>query len=250
VLIVGWSNDLPPVPGDSAPADGWIVKNSWASGWGDGGYFYMAYGAANIGYNSTFFGDWQSYDSAGDLWYYDEDGWNSSMGQSGGSNPTAWALAKYIPDSNTEVTRVEFWTTDATADVDVYLYDSFDGTSTSNLLASKLNSSFAEAGYPSVALDSPVPVTAGNDLIAVVRFTNDSYRYPVAISKNGSIESDRTYISLSGGSGTWLDLSDYGADATIRLRTSTPAPAVTGITANSGENIGLVSVTDLAGTKH
>jgi C1A family cysteine protease len=248
VLIVGWSNNLPPEPGGSTPADGWIVKNSWGTGWGDGGYFYMTYGAGNIGYHARFFHDWQPYDTHGDLWFYDEDGWNSQMGQMGGANTTAWGLAKYIPDSNTNATRVEFWTTDVTTDVDVYLYDDFDGTSPSNLLASKLNNLFAEAGYHSVALDSPVQVTTGNDVIVVVKFTNDSYGYPLAIGKNGPIESGRTYISLSGGSGTWVDLSGYDADATVRLRTSAPGPAVTSITPSSGENTGLVSITDLAGS--
>jgi len=218
VLIVGWSNDLPPVPGGgTTPADGWIVKNSWGTGWGDNGYFYITYGAGNIGTASSYIHAWQNYDPNGDIWYYDEDGWWDAWGC---GNTTAWGLAKFIPPSNTNVTRVEFWTTDATTDVDVYLYDNFDGTTLSNLLASKENNSFGEAGYHSVALASPVAVTSGNDVIAVVKFTNGSYTYPVATDPHGTIETGRTYFSCSGS--TWADWgTSHNTNVAIRVRTST-----------------------------
>ena len=45
---------------------------------------------------------------------------------------------------------------------DVYVFDDFDGTNLSNVLASKLNNSFSEPGYHSVALDSPLAVTSGD----------------------------------------------------------------------------------------
>jgi C1A family cysteine protease len=46
VLIVGWDDNA--CGGEGA----WIVKNSWGPFWGIAGFFYIQYGAANIGSNS------------------------------------------------------------------------------------------------------------------------------------------------------------------------------------------------------
>ncbi len=225
VLIVGWDDSL------RGGTGGWIVKNSWGTGWGgtcgygiEGGYFTIAYGSAQIGEYSSFMSDWQSYDTNGGLLYYDGAGWGGHFGY---GSTTAWGLAKFIPTSNTYATRVEFWTTDK-ATADVYLYDDFDGTTLSNKLAEKLGNSFDEAGYHSVQLDSPVAVTNGNDVVAVVKFTNDSSTMPIPVDGSTPVETGRTYAS-SDGSTSWSDVGMSGADVAIRLRTSTQPSAPTAI---------------------
>jgi C1A family cysteine protease len=220
VLIVGWSNNLPPVPGGTGPADGWIVKNSWGSGWGDNGYFYITYGSANIGMYSSFMYDWQYYDRKGGIMYYDDDGQTNAWGY---GDTTGWGLVKFFPASDTYITRVEFWTTDKTTDIDVYIYDSFDGTTLSNKLWESLDHSFNEFGYHGVTVDPPLAVNSGDDVIAVVKFTNESFLYPVPNDDIGPHETGRTYSSHDGTA--WYDEAGDEDDIAIRLRTSSaPAP--------------------------
>ena len=221
VLIVGWDDDL----SHDGGTGGWIVKNSWGAGWGDSGYFTIAYGSASIGKYSSFMYDWQDYDPDGDIMYYDEAGGSLMFGVGYGST-TGWGLCKFIPASNTHATRVEFWTTDRTTDIDVYIYDNFDGTTLSNLLWSSHDHSFNEAGYHGVAVDPSLAVTNGDDVIVVIKFTNESFEGPIPIDIAGPHETQRTYSSADGS--TWIDEGGYGDDdVAIRLRTSDAAVAPT-----------------------
>jgi len=225
VLIVGYDDSLVHAGGTG----GWIVKNSWGIGWGgpcgygtEKGYFTIAYGSANIGMWSSFMYDWQDYDTTGGIMYYDDDGgWWTAAGLCDPLTTTSWGLAKFIPSFDANVTRVEFWTWDVTTDVDVYIYDDFDpATGPSTLLSSVENNSFSEAGYHSVELPSPLPVTYADDVIAVVQFTNSTFTYPLPIDGNGPIETDRTYGSCDGTPGSWEEMGYYGYDVAIRLRVS------------------------------
>ena len=211
VLIVGWDNTLVHAGGTG----GWIVKNSWGTGWGDNGYFTIAYGSANIGQWSSFTGGWKDFNANETISFYDEAGWTTEYGA---GSTTSWGLASYTPTENVYLMRVDFWTTDITTDVDVYIYDSFNGSSLSGLLASQLDLSYTEAGYHSVLLDAPPEITSGNEIFAVVKYTNASYGYPIAVDVVGPAEPGKTYMSINGS--TWYDMgTDYNVDVAVRIRT-------------------------------
>ena len=217
VMIVGWDDTLSHVGGQGA----WIVLNSWGEDWGDDGFFYIAYGSAQIGaYASTIY-DWQPYDTDGLVFYHDDAGF---MGTAlGYENTTGWAMAKYVPDEDVRLERVEFWTTDAASDVDVYVYDGFNGTALLGELAREENVTIEAYGYHSIELSTPVDVSATNDVYVVVKITNDSYSFPIALDNYGPASPGYCYVSPTGAS--WTDLTEVSgctvcsySDVCVRLR--------------------------------
>jgi transposase len=167
-----------------------------------------------------------------EAWRFDDEaGWSRSLGYP--ASRTAWGLAEFAPDADIDVTRVEFWTLDATTGVDVYLYDSFDGTTLGNRLAAKLNSSFDKAGKHSVTLDAPVAVTSGDHIVAVVKITNASRGHPLLLDRQGHGVALRTFASPNGRGGTWYDVEANGHGALAILLGSEPAGSTV---AASGEH--------------
>jgi cathepsin L len=48
VVILGWDDNKVHRRGKGA----WLIKNSWGTGWGEGGFGWVAYGANEIGFNA------------------------------------------------------------------------------------------------------------------------------------------------------------------------------------------------------
>ncbi|MCK5358442.1 MAG: hypothetical protein KAJ48_08610, partial [Elusimicrobiales bacterium] len=250
IVIVGWNDNYAASNFNTNPGmDGaFIVRNSWGSTWGDGGYFYASYADTVIGrktnlvYNvieSTF-----NYKA---VYEYDPLGWVSSIGY---SNTVGHMANIFTATGNHVLSAASFYTTDINVDYVVDVYDNVNvNDPTDGTLLTTKSGSFTNAGYHTVSF-STVSVTLGLKFSIVVKLTNTVDEYPLAIeypytdysmSASTSTGADESYISSNGT--VWSHLTDSVAEgnvcikAFVHMQDVSPPSDVTNVNDGSGADI-------------
>lgn len=238
VVIVGWddSKAVTPSTGNTAPPGpgAFIVRNSWGAGWGDGGYFYISYydkGIAN--YDLAAFND--KADSLLDfdkVYYYDDLG---MMGYWGYSAATGWGANVFIPEENGVLQAVSFFSSHSNMTYTAYVYQDFNGSSFSHLLAQK-SGTVPYAGYFTVPLDAPVALSSGVPFSIVVKFNTPGYNYPIPVEQAVAgftppinALSGRSYMSSNGSA--WKDFNSTSSKGYINIKALVKTAGLSSVTA-------------------
>ncbi len=170
VAIVGWDDGRE----TQAPKPGaWLVKNSWGSGWGNDGYFWISYYDKHACRNPTMGAvshiavEYMRYSK---VYYHDYHGWRDTL-----SSATE-AFNAFICVGDQMIEAASFYSALPGISYNIVVYDDFTEGELSGILA-RASGTTDHAGFHTVDFSSPFILEEGDDFYVYLYLSGGGQPY-------------------------------------------------------------------------
>ena len=208
VDLVGWDDTKLTAGGTGA----WLVKNSWGSGWGQDGYFWLSYNDSVAGRECT------AYLAAPAKAY-------RNIYQNQTDAPSIYSgmdygAARFTSDQSQLLKGVGLYTQDYGAKYTISIYSGWSGSAPTGLLCTQ-NGTLDWPGYHVVDLSATPMLGAGEDFVVTINLpaVSGGASNRLAMDTNSGDPAGLTYYSNDGN--TWTDMQGLDGDNVLFLKALT-----------------------------
>jgi C1A family cysteine protease len=224
VTIVGWDDTYPGNRFISTPAGNgaFLCKNSWGTGWGENGYFWISYYDLTLGYDELFTYSMDSTSTNTGVYQYDPYGWVQTIGY---GLPTGYFANIFSATASEQLTTVGFYTPDVDCQYEISIYTGISGGPATGIFQQTVTGQIKTPGYHTVSIPS-VSLAAGEQFSVIIRLTTPGYGYPIAVeypepgyAGRATASAGQSYISSDGMSFT--DVTGYFGNTNVCIKAFT-----------------------------
>jgi hypothetical protein len=209
VTIIGWDDTK--VTSAATPG-AWLIKNSWGSSWGAGGYFWLSYNDSQAARENTAYvaSPATSYRA---VYQNQTDAPMSFWGINYGA-------ARFTSDQSQLLKGVGLYTQDYGAKYTISIYSGWSGSAPTGLLCTQ-NGTLDWPGYHVVNLSATPMLGAGDDFVVTINLpaVSGGTNFRLAVDTNAGDPVGLTYYSNNGN--TWTDMQGLDGDNVLFLKALT-----------------------------
>lgn len=180
VVIIGWDDSYPAskfsetVPGNGA----FICQNSWGTGFGDDGVFYISYYDSNIGNQAVSYVKVDTNNTYSYIYQSDLCGW---VGQIGYNKEWAYGANTFVADSDQQIEAAGFYALGEDTSYQIYFVSNYENTSTLSEKELVASGTVNQKGYYTIKFNSAKPVKAGESFAIVLYVNTPDTKRPLAV---------------------------------------------------------------------